>query len=90
MIKSKTIRQVLWYGGIVLFVAGVAMFQSQTPVMGWPCLVLAIAAVVLSFHKLTCPSCGKAMREISTGLTNCPYCGAEYNPRETAQQSPET
>ena len=86
MIRSRNIRRVLWYGGIILFVVGVVMFRTPTPLVGWGAVALAAVSVVLAFHKLTCPACGKSMREISTGLKNCPFCGASYDEEPTAQQ----
>lgn len=88
MMRSKLIRRLLGYGGMVLFLVAVAMFRTPTPAAGWVVLVLALLLVMLAFRKLTCPACGKTMREISAGLKNCPHCGASYEGKPTAQQPP--
>jgi len=78
MIKNRKIRRALWFFGLSIFVFAVWAFQKHANVSGVILMSCAIASVVLAFRKLQCAQCGKSLREISAGLTNCPFCGKPY------------
>ena len=86
MIRNSNIRRLLWFTAIALVILTFAAFYQKATGVGYALLALSVVSLILSFHKLTCPNCGKTMRESSAGLKNCPYCGTEYEPKEDAQQ----
>lgn len=78
VIRNRKIRRTLWLLGFGLFVIAVVAFQQGAAVVAVILAGCAVVSGVLAFRKLKCSQCGKALWEISAGLTNCPYCGTAY------------
>ncbi len=78
MIRNKTIRLLVWFLGVGLIAGGVIALRNYNPIRGVGALALGIVAVLVAFQTLKCRNCGKKLRQISAGLTHCPYCGTPY------------
>ena len=78
MIMNKNIRRILLFAGIVIFGLGIAEFRQKSTIFGVVITACGAVSIVFAFRKLKCMQCGKTLREVSAGLTNCPYCGTSY------------
>jgi hypothetical protein len=82
MIKNKNIRRILLFAGIVVIGLGIGEIRQKSAIFGMIITACGAVSVVLAFRKLKCAQCGKTLREVSAGLTNCPYCGTSYGEKE--------